>query len=500
MKLLKPAEINLGMRKKLAIINFHTSDFITNLGGHREYYYNNYNISDKIIRDLLNEEGYTVIERNQLSNLYSEQNLAKEGFLDSNSSTKMGQMLGAEAIITGNVDFSIKDESDNSYTEHKFDDGVVIKYKQGKATRRYNFYLNYRVIDAITGKILGSKQINYNGSDSTEKFPMKDSYNYLIRPSKYTSINNDPFAKKPSTISNDPFAKPSSIPYQNKIQPDSYYFSQMQFSNYKEKLNSLDSYDSIVSKAFSALSDKLLFQIIPHYITQDREIKGGNNSSMNDAVNYVNKGDWASAITIWNAVIQQSSNFGSNFDKTDYGNSLYNMATYYELISDLDNAENYFQKAYNTTNEAQYYEHINRIRARKKEIGILSSQGFDNHSSSQVQKVEVPTQQNNNQNYLETALKYHSQGYLDLAINEYLKELQVNPNNLTAYNNLAIIYYSKQDWDKAELYYQQAIKLDPNEPSKHFNLALVYKMKNKFSDYSYEMKRACILGLNQACN
>ncbi len=496
MKLLKPSEVNLGKRKRIAVLNFKTTN---NIDGYNRSIGNN--ISDKIVAKLLAEEGFIVVERERISALVSEQEL-----LSASGASKLNSLLGVEALITGSLNCDIHDSKNISKKEYKFSDGVLVRYSAGQIIRNASFYLTYKVIDAQTGQILATKQNKKSFDYSTSEFPLKGYDRTLIRPNtnssvyndpfnkdKKTSTNNDPFNKKPAVITEDPFNKPTSTP---KIYPDSYYYEQFTFSRFEDQDDTLTSHFSIIDKGLDSLSNKIVYQITPHYEESSIQIKGGNASIMNDASNYVNKGDWNQAITIWNSVISNTS-ANDSFAINDKASAYYNVGAYYELLSELDNSLAYYKKAYEIYNDSFYNDSINRVYERKNEIALLEQQGLTDSISPAIKKIDAPSASNN---YFNSAAKYHSQGNLEMAISEYNKEIQYNPNNFNAYHNLGVIYHTKQDWEKAEYYYSQSIKLDPNDPNKHYNLALIYKVRGKTSESSYEMKRACILGLNQACN
>src|SRR5436305_1879975 len=83
-KLLKPAEINPGARKKIAVLNF---DFGGNINrfDYNLYYNQSYDkskIPGSIIQSLISNQHFAVVEREQLSKVISEQGLSATGFTD----------------------------------------------------------------------------------------------------------------------------------------------------------------------------------------------------------------------------------------------------------------------------------------------------------------------------------------------------------------------------------------------------------------------------------
>ena len=71
--------------------------------------------------------------------------------------------------------------------------------------------------------------------------------------------------------------------------------------------------------------------------------------------------------------------------------------------------------------------------------------------------------------YLNLGTAYNIVGYLDQAIAEYRKALEINPSFFPAYYNLGVVYYRKQDYLQAKKNFLQALSLNPrNEGSQKF--------------------------------
>ncbi len=80
-------------------------------------------------------------------------------------------------------------------------------------------------------------------------------------------------------------------------------------------------------------------------------------------------------------------------------------------------------------------------------------------------------------NYLGTSLR--TQGYLDKAVSEYMKAIELDPNYASAYMNLGVtfLYMSKLGDSIAEE--QKAISLNSNEPEAYYHLARALELSNK---------------------
>lgn len=498
MKVFKPAEVDLGARKRLAILDFDMSGSIYDVYGNHQNSFYNINFSDKLTSKLFASGIYTIIEKDQLLKTIAEQGLGGASFTDPNTTAKLGKILGVEAIITGSISYSTTDEKKIEEDQYKFNDGVFINYTKGKIVRESEANLSYRVIDTQTGEIIDTKQLYSFDNAFTREVPLKGYKTLLVRP-KTTPVDSNPYGKtdpynNPFNTNPDPFNKPddSSNTLKPVYHPNSYYYNQMTFYNLDYLKDSLSSEIALVDDNLESLSEKIVYQLTPHYEDQVRVVKGGNASIMNDAVNLVNNGAWAQAKNIWENVLRDPNL------TSDYVTAIYNLGVYYEVKEEFDTAIFYYDQAYKKTNNYEYSTAKGRVENRKNELKKLYKQGHISKAPSN--NIVYAPESIDNVNHFDVANTYYSQGKYDLAIAEYQKELEKNPNNSNAYTYLGAIYYLKQDLEKAIYYYNNAIKLDPNDATKHYNLALVYKVKGKISEYNYELKKACLLGFSQACN
>jgi tetratricopeptide (TPR) repeat protein len=85
---------------------------------------------------------------------------------------------------------------------------------------------------------------------------------------------------------------------------------------------------------------------------------------------------------------------------------------------------------------------------------------------------------------------------VELAIEAYVKALQLNPEAAGALVNLGTIHYRQRKFGEAEKYYCQAIAADPEYPLAQFNLGNLYDEQNRFADAFERYRRA--LALNPA--
>jgi curli biogenesis system outer membrane secretion channel CsgG len=230
-KLLKPAEINLGARKKIAVLNFALDgDF--NKFDYRLYYNESYSkskISDDIIQSLIANQHYIVVERDQLSRVLSEQGLSATAFTDKNETIKLGKLFGVDALMVGSGEFRVNDTIERTDQTKTLSDRTIY-YKEAKIHRDINVNVTYRIIDTSTGEIIVSRNVYGNQSSSTPFFPEKGTER--VEYNTGNPVYNDPF-KQPGNnpVYNDPFNK-----YPASPEEESY----IDYDEVKDRFSTLD--------------------------------------------------------------------------------------------------------------------------------------------------------------------------------------------------------------------------------------------------------------------
>lgn len=94
-KMLKPAEIDLSSYKNITVMEFSGE------GGNKVARWTE---SDLLKVKIDGEPYFKIVARDQLSRVMEEQRLSKSGAINQKSATKMRQLLGVQAIVSGNVD------------------------------------------------------------------------------------------------------------------------------------------------------------------------------------------------------------------------------------------------------------------------------------------------------------------------------------------------------------------------------------------------------------
>ena len=100
-----------------------------------------------LANELVSTGAFKVVERNKLDSVLSEQDLGASGRVSKSSAARMGQVTGAQYLITGNV---------AAYDENTKGTGGGIGFKGisigGKSSKAY-LAIDLRVVNATTGEV-----------------------------------------------------------------------------------------------------------------------------------------------------------------------------------------------------------------------------------------------------------------------------------------------------------------------------------------------------------
>lgn len=108
---------------------------------------------------------YEVIERAQIVDVLKEQALAQTGAVEENEAVQIGQLLGVQALVVGNVSFYHQDESyTETRTEKKKDKKITRKVNCER--RKVNVAVRVRIVSAESGQIMGSTESKFESTKS----------------------------------------------------------------------------------------------------------------------------------------------------------------------------------------------------------------------------------------------------------------------------------------------------------------------------------------------
>ena len=133
------------------------------------------------------------------------------------------------------------------------------------------------------------------------------------------------------------------------------------------------SWKSTVDKLVNNILDKVIKQIAPYYSKTSREIKTGNSHSMKTGLEYAKRKLWEDAKESWESVLTDNSPNA----RQDRIHAMYNLGVYNEINSELDIAEEYFEKCFELSGKNEYLDARVRIQKRKKELVKLKEQNVE---------------------------------------------------------------------------------------------------------------------------
>lgn len=343
-KVRKPAELNVGSARTIAVLDFDfkgswdfsagekdikkLKDVLTKVlkGKDKkmpdpEKAYPGRQVSEQFIAKLVQNGYYTVIERARIEEIMQEQSLSLSGLVDESQAVQVGSLIGAQAMITGSGSYSVKDEGEwETYKEKVKKDGkkVEVEKERYKIERRVNVQITFRIIDINSGSVIASKtNKSANYSDSWRGID-----------SKYTSTGDDE----------------------------------------ESAAKGLPDWKPIVNELVDKLLQTTVQQIAPHTVTEKREIESGDSNKMERALEYAKRDMWDEARQIWEEVLNKKA------DKEDKIAATYNMGLYFEIFGDLDRAEELYEKAFKLSDDSKYLDAKARILQRRKELQKLQQQ------------------------------------------------------------------------------------------------------------------------------
>ncbi len=348
-KVRKPAELNIGAVRTLAVLDFDFAghwalasskadspglSFLEKLliGATKKTEqdalkdasrtaYPGSQISDQLVARLVQNGYYAVIERSELEKVLSEQSLSLSGLVDEGRAAEIGHLVGAQAMITASGSYSVKDVGEwQTYTKTVKDrkgKKKKVKKKRYEYARRVGLQLTFRIIDVESGRIIVSKTnqaANFSSGGSTG--------------SKYKSRGPNP----------------------------------------KAAADGLPDWLPIVNGLVGRVLDRTVAQIAPHVVTEKRVVEKGDSDRMKAAVEYCKRDMWEDAFNIWTDVLK---NHPSKKDKLA---AVYDLGLYYEVFGRLDQADKYYQNSYELSGDNKYLDARAQVRKRKQEQKRLQSQ------------------------------------------------------------------------------------------------------------------------------
>ncbi|MCJ7813265.1 DUF6340 family protein [bacterium] len=327
----KPASIDLPNIKKIAVVDFQ--------GRERS----GSQIATLIQSLLMATDHFDIMERDQLRRILEEQNLGMSGVIDANTAANVGQLLGVDALIFGEVS-TYEVEPDQEITEKVKEKKHTGKYewveekddKTGKTirvrkeiiedvwvdrsywVRRGTVTINFRVVDVETGELLAAHSNSRSYDSQNEK-------------KTFIEIITD---------------------QQESLKPQG------------EILNDLS----------QSICQQFVQMIAPYYTIEKRVVEPGRGA-IDEGKKYAENGLWPEAIEAWERAV---------VEMPDEPAAFYNLGLGYEIQGMLDKAEQSYQYAVRLNQKKLYMEAIARIRQLREEQKKLIEQLEDEEPAQKM--------------------------------------------------------------------------------------------------------------------
>ncbi len=157
----------------------------------------------------------------------------------------------------------------------------------------------------------------------------------------------------------------------------------------------------------------------------------------------------------------------------DDATTLYNIGIIYWSRGDNEAALSYLEKAIDRN--------PNLTSAYPIIIRIYSVLGKNNEIKAMMERSNKANIERESEQHFKDGLQAYLGKQYAVAIDAFLKSIEVNPSNPSAYSNIGYVYYDTGDLDKAFEYQRLALDIDPGCANAYYGLALIYKKQGDLS-------------------
>lgn len=127
-------------------------------------------LADALSNELNSTGNFTVVERQKLDEVLSEQELAELGLVKPKTAAKKGELTGAKYIIVGKVtsyEENVTNESNGRNTGFNF--GIFsVGNNSSKSQQQAYVAIDLRVVDSTTGEVVYSRTVEGRATDESE--------------------------------------------------------------------------------------------------------------------------------------------------------------------------------------------------------------------------------------------------------------------------------------------------------------------------------------------
>lgn len=327
-RVMKPAEVNVSAYHNVAVTDFagqHGNDISR--------------WTEQALAQVRHdgEPYFKLVARDQLQKIMKEQSLQLTGAIDPSQTSKVGKVLGVDAIITGNV--SSYRTQDSNFTETRTE-----SYKCGEKWCSRNYE-----VPCIQREAYVSFNVNFIGVE-TGAIEVGD------------SVESQLVAQQCKDTGDKAGTDFSKAMTGNKYVP-------------------MQSPEKMLRQAADQCVASLVRKVTPYYVTQAVSLKkedddapmfssSNEERSLNDkmtaGINYAKSGAWHQAIGSWEEAVKQ---------KPTCAACHYNLGIGYEMKGDLQKAKEMYERAAQLrASESDYTQAVGRIQVRIADAEALTGQ------------------------------------------------------------------------------------------------------------------------------
>ena len=115
-------------------------------------------VADRLISLLLKSDRFVIIERQRIDEIFQEQALGQSGAITEETAPQVGELLGVEAIILGDV-LEVMEETGSHSFSNKDDDDDNDKWSFALKATVGHVKFSYRMVDVNTGEIIAADDV-----------------------------------------------------------------------------------------------------------------------------------------------------------------------------------------------------------------------------------------------------------------------------------------------------------------------------------------------------
>lgn len=286
-------------------------------------------VAAKLTSALVANGHFSVVERGKLSKVMREHALSLSGAVDPGRAAKLGRLLGVDALILGTGNYTVKDVGEWFQDTVRDKEGAVVSItNKYRLARKVNTEITYRVVDVATGQVVASRTNGYRNHSGN------------IAGTRSGAV--------------------------------------VVGANLHDAYQRLADWKGIVSRLVGKVAARTVNQVAPHHVWRRIKVRGGRSGGMKAGKKYAERGMWDEARDSWESVLSDNSDKAAK----DHVAATYNLGVYYEVVGNLDKAEENYDRCFKRSGKDKYLNAKARVRRRRKEVEELQRQMNDRQGNA----------------------------------------------------------------------------------------------------------------------